>query len=76
MELLGFDNNRGKNFSLGNIFRIKLTRPKKKGRISNKDKELYGKIHILEVPLGTRNEDILQALQKEADKLNLPIKFT
>lgn len=54
---------------------LRLTKPKKKGRPSKKDREVYDKTHILNLPEGTTNENLLKALQNEADRIGLPIKF-
>lgn len=62
---------------IGTNLVITLTKPKKVGRPSKKDKLIYGVSHSLNIPedspldLNTR----LKLFQIEADKINLPIKF-
>lgn len=63
--------------TIDNVVAITLTlkKPKKRGRSSKKDKEIYGIQHILTIPKDTPEEEKAQAFQKEADKLGLPVKF-
>ena len=60
---------------IGNVMSLILERPKKKGRPSKRDKEIYGVQHLLIIPEDTLDEEKFQAFQKEADKLGLPVKL-
>lgn len=61
--------------SIGNSVVITLTKPKKRGRPSKRDEEIYNKSHLIVIPEDTPENEKFQAFQKEADRLGLPVKF-
>lgn len=75
--ILGFDHESEKFFNIDEdkafVITLEFTKPKKRGRPSKKDKELYGIKHII-LPDSNSFEDCKEAINKYIEKHDLPVK--